>query len=126
MSDVFRHCDNCGEEIHRFTAKGRIGRFCTKKCRDQYHNALKKIPRSLDVVTHEISFMLDSMLTSGELANEAFEAMRKITAMSLDNRFQFTCLNCGQKRLEPPQKGEKCAFCGDSNWQVKILGRSQK
>jgi hypothetical protein len=123
MSDESKTCDNCGNPIKREIERGRPSRFCSASCRDRYHNRLKRVPVIKHVILNEFSFILDSMLAGGELAEQALDAMQEITAVFLSRKWNIACSNCGQKRLYLPQKGERCDFCGESKWKISILGR---
>lgn len=115
------NCDFCGKEIARYTAKGRFGRFCTKKCRDKYHNAKRRLERQRVIVLDEILWMQNLILNQGgELPEAAAAALYSIDKFVGVNRLEFTCSNCGQKRMDYPRLFDACAFCGQKVWKYTL------
>jgi len=66
-----------------------------------------------------IGFIQEQMKKGGDLSLEAgivndmiYELSRKKSGVKIH------CRQCGQRVMWKPKIGEKCQFCGDSDWQI--------
>lgn len=113
-------CHNCGKFLERGWGAMTYheSRFCSDDCRTKYHNAKKKMNAQKDKMFEFIGFLQEAMSKNGELALEAgmvndmiYELSRRKTGVKVH------CRQCGQRVMWKPKVGEKCHFCGDSDWQ---------
>jgi len=102
-------------------------RFCSDDCRTKYHNAKKKIKAQNDKLIEAVQFIQAMMLKGGELAGEAGvlnDAIHEITGKRTG--VKVYCKQCGQQIMWKPRIGERCSFCGDSNWAFGEVPASLK
>lgn len=128
------NCRQCGKE---FTAKRTTARYCGSKCRTRYNRSHK---HKVNIV-HETHTARDAlkMILNGDLkelfdkdphtARELQEYMHKVQhAFDTYNPLagvtitkQWKCADCGQRRINQPDKWDKCAFCHAQNWKMIVI-----
>jgi hypothetical protein len=122
MKEMADYCHWCKKEIIRGSGYKNFqlgSRFCDDTCRDNYHNAKKRVERQKDAALRAI-WAIEEMLTKqGELGQISLDAMRLIKKMSESTTLDCYCRNCGQTVWIIPNEGERCSFCQDSNWGFK-------
>ena len=114
------YCHNCNKFLERGwgAMSYHDSRFCSDACRYAYHNDRKKLKRQKETALQYISFLHESMKKGGELAEEAALINDMLYALlGQKTGVKIYCRQCGQQRFSKPLPGEKCSFCGDSNWQ---------
>lgn len=114
--DSKENCQECGRELWAVNGE-RPKAFCNDECRYAYHNAKKKLKVQKDRMLNFIEYVQAQMKKGGDLGAEAglindaiYELSRKKSGVKI------RCRQCGQRRFSKPHPGDKCSFCGDSNW----------
>lgn len=109
-------CQWCDKELWAVNGE-RPKAFCNDECRYNYHNAKKKIKAQKERIFEFINFLQESMGRNGDLAMEAGLINDAIYELSRrKSGVKVSCAQCGQRRFSKPNAGDKCPFCGDSNW----------
>lgn len=116
------YCDWCAKHLER--GWGRMtyhdSRFCSDECRTKYHNAKKKLKAQEKKMLEFVEFAQAMMLKGGELAAQAGIINDAIHSQaSKRTGVKVHCKQCGQQIMWKPRIGERCSFCGDSNWQYE-------
>lgn len=102
-------------------------RFCSDDCRYQYHNKKKKLKRGKDAALEYITFLHEAMKAGGELKDDAGMINDMLySLLGQKTGVKIYCKQCGQRRFSKPTSGEKCSFCGDSNWHMGELPKELK
>jgi hypothetical protein len=114
------YCHQCGKLLERGWNQMTYhdSRFCCDACRTKYHNARKKLKAQKEKMLEFIGFLHESMKKGGELAVDAGLVNDMIYELSRQKSgVKILCKQCGQQRMTKPRPGDKCSFCGDSDWQ---------
>jgi hypothetical protein len=115
------NCHECGKYLHRGWGHMTYhdSRFCSVECRTKYHNARKKLKAQKDKIAEFIGFLHEQMKKGGDLALEAGMVNDMLYDLTRQKSgVKIVCRQCGQRVMWKPKLGEKCQFCGDSDWQV--------
>ena len=113
-------CHWCNAEIKR-NEKGRSPRFCSSSCRDLYHNEIKRSERAYKLIKDEISLIEHHGQKQGDLGVLSRIRLDELTAsFSANSKRKAVCKNCGQSLMFWPSTGQKCNFCGESEWRYTV------
>jgi len=117
-----KNCSWCNQEIQiGWGQKRNTSRFCNDECRMKYHNELKREKHQSALVLAEIRRMQNNALRSGDLGDFAQRHLNVIQQEFVLKENYFPCCKaCGQSAFIWPEHGEKCPFCGQTDWVFKI------
>lgn len=113
-------CYWCNAPIER-NEKGRAPRFCSSSCRDSYNNEIKRSERAYKLIKEEISLIEQHGQKQGDLGVLSRIRFDELTAsFSANSKRKAVCKKCGQTIMFWPSTGQKCNFCGESEWRYAV------
>jgi hypothetical protein len=114
-------CHWCGVEVEPKQDSRRKKRFCSDNCRYAYNNELKRSELAWRELKSELARIHQNGQKEGDLGVLSRIRIDELTGlMSAYSTRKAICKNCGQSLMFWPSTGQKCNFCGESDWRYKV------
>lgn len=121
------YCGYCEKDLTRIEGLRVDAKFCSKECHLTYWRKKRKMQRQYERASQAIVNLATMLYNDNPLLGDAAIRLNDLAAMASAStaKLKWKCGNddCGQTVYIRPHKGQRCYFCGESNWlMAKTIG----